>query len=190
MNVPLQTKRYFVGIELDDATRDACAAISERLLATGVSATFESAEKLHLTLAFLGNVDAARDGEIADAMRRAASEVAAFELVLDRVGAFPHERHPRVVYVGARKQGAGFRNAVGIVRSEYAHLGFAFKDDAVAHVTIARIKGNARIVPAPAVDVAPIALSATEIVLFESIFDPSKRTTRYEIAARASLRSR
>ncbi len=188
MNVPRQTKRYFVGIELDDAARNACEDVAARLRATGFSAAFESAEKFHLTLAFLGNVDAAQSSEIEDAMRRAASGIQAFGLTLDRIGAFPHERNPRVAYVGARQQGADFRTAANAVRSEYATLRFAFKDDAVAHVTIARVKGRERTRPAPAIDVEPIQVPVVELSLFESIFDPTKRSTRYEITARASLK--
>jgi 2'-5' RNA ligase len=190
MNVSPQTKRFFVGIELDAAARNACAAVAARLRATDFSAAFENAEKFHLTLAFLGNVDAVRSGEIKDAMRRAASGIEAFELTLDRIGAFPHERSPRVVYIGARQQGAYFRNAARIVRSEYAGLGFAFNDDAVAHVTVGRVKGTASSGPPPAIDVAPISIQVVELALFESTFDPSKRSTRYEIAARASLAAR
>jgi RNA 2',3'-cyclic 3'-phosphodiesterase len=189
LNVPRQTKRYFVGIELDEAARKACAAVAERLRATGFSAAFESAEKFHLTLAFLGNVDAAQSSEIEDAMRRAVSGIEAFELTLDRIGAFPHERNPRVAYIGSRQQAAGFRTAANAVRSEYATLRFAFKDDAVAHVTIARVRGSARAGPAPAIDVAPIPVPVVELSLFESIFDPTRRSTRYEVAARASLKA-
>jgi RNA 2',3'-cyclic 3'-phosphodiesterase len=183
-------RRYFVGIDLDDAARNACASVAERLRETRFSAGFESANNLHVTLAFLGNVAEERFDDLRSALERATSNLSPFDLTLDRLGAFPHERSPHVVYVGARQQGADFRNAATVVRSEYANLGFAFKDDAVAHVTIARVKGSARIGPAPAIDVGPIPIPIVELVLFESIFDPSKRSTRYEIAARASLKPR
>jgi 2'-5' RNA ligase len=181
-------RRYFVGIDLDDDAREACARTTERLRATGFAARFESADKLHLTLAFLGNVAEERVDELDGALERAAMAVSPFELTLDRIGAFPHERRPRVVYIGARRQGAAFRNAATAVRSEYARSGFSFTDDAVAHVTIARVKGSAHARPAPAIDVQPIRVSVAEIVLFESIFDPGKRTTRYDIAARALMK--
>ena len=183
-------RRYFVGIDLDDAARNACASVAERLRETGFSAGFESADKLHVTLAFLGNVAEERFDELRSALERAASALSPFDLTLDRIGAFPHERSPHVVYIGARQQGAGFRNAATVVRSEYANLGFAFEDDAVAHVTIARVKGSAHVGPAPAIEVGPIPIPIVELVLFESIFDPSRRSTRYEIAARTLLKLR
>jgi 2'-5' RNA ligase len=182
-----RTKRYFAGIELEQSARNACADVTARLRAAGFSAAFEDADKLHLTLAFLGNVAEDRFRDLTGALKRAAATVAPFDLTLDRIGAFPHERSPRVVYIGARQQGTGFRNAARIVRSEYASLEFSFQDDAVAHVTIARVKGGARTGPAPAIDVEPIPIPIIELALFESIFDPNRRSTRYEIVSRSSL---
>jgi 2'-5' RNA ligase len=151
----VRSSRYFVGIDLDNAARAACSEVAARIQNTGFPAAFESADKLHLTLAFLGNVPEERAGEPAAALQRAASLLSPFTLTLDCIGAFPHERRPRVVYVGARQQGAAFRNAAGLVRTEYQRLGFSFKDDAIAHVTIARVKGSDDTGPSPAIHVEP-----------------------------------
>ena len=58
----------------------------------------------------------------------------------------------------------------------YAALGFAFHDDAVAHVTIARVKDSRR--PLPLVEFAPINFVVERVSLFESIFD--KAATRHD----------
>ncbi len=52
--------RLFVGIALDENTRQRCAKVAETLQRTGFDARFESPEKYHVTLAFLGNVAPAR----------------------------------------------------------------------------------------------------------------------------------
>jgi len=148
-------------------------------------ARYEAPEKLHVTLAFLGFADAARAGELASILSATAPRAQPFTLVLDKVGAFPHERKPRVVYLGAREQGAAFRCLAAEVRNAYAAAGFEFDRDPVAHVTIARVKDPRR--PLPLVDVMPIALRVTELALFESIPDPARDTSRYEIVATASL---
>jgi len=64
-------------------------------------------------------------------------------------------------------------------------MGFVFKDDAVAHVTIARVKDAKR--PLPLVEVAPAAVEVQRLALFESIPDPARKTSRYEIVAAAAL---
>jgi RNA 2',3'-cyclic 3'-phosphodiesterase len=179
------SRRLFVGIALDEPVRAACASASESLRRTGFSAKLEGIDKLHVTLAFLGNVDGSRYESIVDAMGRTAAERCAFAVTLNRIGAFPHERKPRIVYVGARKQGAAFRDLSQRLRGAYAELGFDFKDDAVAHVTIARVKEPRR--PLPFIEITPVSLRVAELTLFESAFDKTINTTRYIVSATARL---
>ena len=178
-------RRLFVGIALDSQVRAACAAVAEQLRKTGMAAKYEASEKLHATLAFLGFVEPSRVDEVTATLASCAKSSLRLEVTLDKCGAFPHERRPRVVYVGAREQGAPFRALAENVRDAYASLGFEFKDDTVAHVTIARIKESKR--PLPLVDFAPIALDIRELSLFESLPDPANKTSRYEIISRVTL---
>jgi RNA 2',3'-cyclic 3'-phosphodiesterase len=177
-------RRLFVGIALDDGARAACAAVSEWLRKTGFDARYEAPEKLHVTLAFLGFVEPARVEPIVLELASCATR-SPFAVRLDKLGAFPHERRPRVVYVGAREQGAPFRRLAGSVRAAYTGLGFEFKNDPVAHVTIARVKESKR--PLPLVDFAPIPLRIESLALFESLPDPPNKTSRYEICASVTL---
>lgn len=176
-------RRFFVGIALDDAARAGCAAALDALRGTGFSAKYESVEKLHITLAFLGFVDPQRFDDLVAAARECARHSNAFSVTLDKIGAFPHERRPRVVYVGAREQGAHFRALAVRLRDAYVRLGFEFENDAVVHVTIARVKESAR--PLPQIEFTCVPVSIGAITLFESLPDPLKKTSRYEIAARA-----
>jgi len=176
--------RLFAGIELDATTREACLRAQARLRDAAFDARYEPPEKLHVTLAFLGNVDAARVPEIEATLDDVATRMPAFALKLDRLGAFPHERRPRIVFVGSRAQGAAFRTLATTLRLRYEAMGFTFTDDAVAHVTIARIKGgSAR--PLPLLDFAATELAVDAISLFESL--PDKQTTRYVVRRSAPL---
>jgi 2'-5' RNA ligase len=178
--------KLFAGIALDERTREGCARIARRLESAGLAARFEAPEKYHLTLAFLGWVDAERVGEIDAALRAVAARGRRFALTLDRIGAFPHERAPRVVWIGCRDQGEPFRALANDARRTYAELGFTIDKDAVAHVTVARVK--ARRSPVPMLDaIEPMRLHVRELTLFESI--PAGRTTRYEPLAVVPLGS-
>jgi RNA 2',3'-cyclic 3'-phosphodiesterase len=182
-----KSRRLFAGIQLDDLTRAACAAAGARLARSGFPARYEAADKLHVTLAFLGNVAQSQYDAVVAALEGAAAGNGILELTLDKLGAFPHERRPRVVYVGAREQGAPFRALARSVREAYAALGFTFDDDPVAHVTIARVKEPQR--PLPTIEFAPIALRADSLTLFESLFDPKAKTSRYEVRSKVILRA-
>jgi RNA 2',3'-cyclic 3'-phosphodiesterase len=181
-----KTRRLFVGIALDDRARSACAAVAALLARTGFAARYEGVEKLHVTLAFLGNVPVAQYDAVAAALATVAARCGRFAVRLDKLGAFPHERRPRVVYIGARDQGAQFRALAAAVRETYASLDFDFKNDAVAHVTVARVKEDPR--PLPSIEFAAVPIVVERVTLFESLADNEKRTSRYEVRSTADLR--
>ncbi len=178
--------RLFAGIELDATTRAACAAVIDELRRSGFAAKFEELAKLHVTLAFLGNVDSQRHTEIVRVMEAAAAGTAPFDVAFDKTGAFPHERKPRVVYVGAREQGRDFHMLCARLCGGYAEMGFTFKDDAVAHVTVARVKDPQRALPL--VGVTPATLHVRKVSLFESLHDKENNTSRYVVSATSDLR--
>lgn len=175
--------KLFAGIELDDRVRAQCAKIITRLADHGFDARFEPADKLHITLAFLGWVEPEHVEALRDCLHLAASAVRPFTLTLDTVGAFPHERRPKIVWIGSRDQGAPYRTLANSARKAYEPLGFSFDKNVVAHVTIARVKGGRAHLPM--LDVKPMHLHVTKIALFESI--PAGPTTRYEVREHAPL---
>ncbi|HKU66417.1 MAG TPA: RNA 2',3'-cyclic phosphodiesterase [Candidatus Baltobacteraceae bacterium] len=175
--------KLFAGIELDKRVRAQCASVAARLAAHGFDARFEPPEKLHITLAFLGWVDYEQFEPITDALRTAADTAPPFTLTLDTIGAFPHERRPKIVWIGSRDQGAPYRRLAYGARAAFEELGFSFDKDAVAHVTIGRVKGGHAHLPM--LEVPPMQVHVTEIVLFESL--PAGPTTRYEVRHRAPL---
>ncbi|HKE36152.1 MAG TPA: RNA 2',3'-cyclic phosphodiesterase [Candidatus Baltobacteraceae bacterium] len=178
--------RLFAGVALDEATRATCGTVIGELQRGGFAAKFEGLDKLHVTLAFLGNVDSERHDEIVRVLEETAAATDPFDLTFDKVGAFPHERKPRIVYVGARDQGRDFRLLCARMRGAYGELGFGFKDDAVAHVTVARVKEPGR--PLPLVEVAPVTMRVSRLTLFESLHDKEKNTSRYIASATSDLR--
>ncbi len=62
-------------------------------------------EQFHLTLRFLGDVEAARVDALGEAVRAACRGFGALHLRAERVGFFPDSRHPRVVWVGVQDDG-------------------------------------------------------------------------------------
>lgn len=180
----MKRMKLFAGIALDERVRSECENVIKRLQRSGFDARFERAEKLHVTLAFLGWLDPEQIEGISEALASAAGQCAPFQMTFNKVGAFPHERRPRVVWIGACTQGAPFRNLAETVRDAYRKLGFSFDKPAVAHVTIARVKGGD--VHLPALDLKPLKLHVAALTLFESI--PAGPTTRYEVRARYPLK--
>jgi 2'-5' RNA ligase len=96
--------RLFVALEIPAAVRDNLAALINDLRAADASSSKNKArwvrpENLHVTLKFIGNVDAGK----LDAIRGALAEVcsgSAVELRFRGLGFFPNEKRPRVLWAG------------------------------------------------------------------------------------------
>jgi len=96
--------RLFVALEIPTAVRGNLASLIEELRAADAAATknkarWVRAENLHVTLKFIGNVDAGK----LEAIRVVLGEVSAggdVELRFRGVGFFPNEKRPRVLRAG------------------------------------------------------------------------------------------
>jgi len=86
--------RLFVAIDPPDRARRKIARIEQDL----PGARWTREEQLHVTLRFLGTVDASDVPRIGDALEGAA--VPAFSLTAQGFGVFPSFRSPRVLWVG------------------------------------------------------------------------------------------
>jgi 2'-5' RNA ligase len=80
--------RLFLAINFDAQTKDSILAIQHRLREMG-RGNFSHPENLHLTLAFLGEVEPQRETAVREAMDSIA--VSPMKLIFDRVGRFRRE---------------------------------------------------------------------------------------------------
>lgn len=90
------SKRLFIGLELPAAIREELARVEPHL--KGVR--WLEPEQMHLTMCFLGEVDAEREERLRDEL--AGVEVPAFFLTVIGIGTFGGER-PRTIWAGVGK---------------------------------------------------------------------------------------
>ena len=176
----------FFAIELDDGARQAAADLARRLAGArgGDGVRWVRPEALHVTLRFLGEIDAARAAPLA---RRASEELAAlrpFALRLGPAELFPSPRRPRVVALGLAPAAPLAELAAAVGRACVAE-GFPREERPFrAHLTLGRIRGAS--FPAVAALAAPAAeLAVDEVVLFRSELSPAG--SRYTPLGRARL---
>lgn len=166
--------RLFVAIPLPADVRQSLA-----LLCAGVpGARWTSAENLHLTLCFIGEVDGGRYHDVAGALGAVATTLGADgtagpTLQLATVGQFGDRRRARVLWAGVRPNAALARLQARI-EGAVRQAGLAVERRKFhAHVTLARLKGA----PSNRVDRYLADHSAyqsrpfpmTEFVLFQSL---------------------
>jgi RNA 2',3'-cyclic 3'-phosphodiesterase len=132
--------RTFVAIELGEAARASLRAAIEQLWLAIPSARWVDPAGLHLTLAFLGELDDARLAEVAPAVIEAAAAAEAFTLTIGALGTFGEPRAPRVIWAGV---GGALRPLGEIhqrLRAALARRGFALEARPYSpHLTLARI---------------------------------------------------
>lgn len=134
--------RLFVAVDLSADAREAIATQQKRIAAAMAasksSMKWVKPEQAHLTLVFLGNVEASRAEAVIDAIGRDV-DLAPFDMVLHGVGAFPPRGAPRVLWVGV----AGGAQELTLLQREMASrangLGIPLEDRPFSpHLTIGR----------------------------------------------------
>jgi 2'-5' RNA ligase len=161
---PAATLRVFFALWPDAAARDRIVAMA-RDVARRFGGRAPRPENHHLTLAFVGEVDACR----VDALKRigAASAESAdpFTLNLDRVGGF---RASGIAWLGTDSPPPELKQLADVLRGELAANGFAVEARPFrAHVTVAR-----HCLAVAAAPVAPVAWPATRLSLVASELRP------------------
>jgi 2'-5' RNA ligase len=146
--------------------------------------TWVPAERLHVTLAFLGEV--ADAGPVAAALREAVAGVRPFAARIAGGGAFPRAARPRVLWAGV--EGDALPGLARVTRRAVRAAGVRLeRAPYVPHVTVARVRtatldGPAAVAALSAVEGEPWTVD--EVVLLRSVLGPRPS---YEPLARLPL---
>ncbi len=135
--------RLFVAVNPTDSVRQQIWRVSSVLREAAFPIRWVEPAGMHVTLKFLGNVDAAREPEVVAGLEAACSDVTAFDLSIGKFGAFPDPDRPRVVWVGCEPA-----RALAVlqheVETEMHRLGFPCDGRTFRpHLTIGRARRGA-----------------------------------------------
>ena len=185
-----------MAVLLDEEVRGRLAVEGDRLRGTERASgtlpevVWVAPENFHLTVKFLGAVDIDRLADIDRALHEAVTGLAAFDVLLRGLGAFPSAARPRIIWAGVADGAAALAAVAAQVERSLSPLGFPPEDRAFsAHVTLGRVRTprrNPRLAAALAsasnVELGRVAV--TRISLMRS--DLSPRGARYsELAGHA-----
>jgi 2'-5' RNA ligase len=196
----LQTKqrvRIFCAVELPEDVRARVAAHVARLRETtqpSLKISWERPEKLHLTLKFLGEIEAERVEALTRAAQRAAVGVGGkFELSLRETGVFPPHGNARVLWLGLQDETGRLAELQRRLEAECERENFPRETRAFRpHITIARIRtpnAAARHIAKlhRETDFAPVAFDVSEFVVMRS--HTSAGGSRYTPLSRHELKA-
>lgn len=141
--------RCFVAIDLDEATRRAAERVCDRLRRAADSQAgarglrWVDPALMHVTLRFLGETADSLLSEACSAVELASRVTPPFRLRLTRVGAFPDEHAPRVLWIGLDDAARGCQRWLEAAEPAFERLGFAREPRELhPHVTLARSKSR------------------------------------------------
>lgn len=133
-------KRLFVGVPLSPEIRQ---KIAEQLLMplqqSGADLNLITAEQLHFTLKFLGDVEEGQIGKVTEILRKVAASRQPFLVQVRQVGVFPSLEYMRVIWVGVENG-----DLPALMKTLDGQLAFIRKNehDEKPHVTLARVKSK------------------------------------------------
>ena len=150
--------RLFVAVEIEPGLASAAAALIGELraragrLAPRARITWVTPERLHVTLAFIGNADQARSETICGVLAPAVA-VPPFRLTAAGAGAFPKSGQPRVLWAGLTSGADRLRQLEREVSSRLAAAGVTPEPRAFnPHLTLARVREAAGLRAGPLFD--------------------------------------
>lgn len=138
--------RTFVAVAVSDEVRAAVAAAEERLRRTGADVKWVDPGSVHVTLKFLGNVEAGRMGDLAGRLGEALAGTAGFDVTVAGAGTFPQGRKSvRVVWFGLTEGRESLAAVAGLVDRACFRLGFPKEERPFSpHLTIGRVRRESR----------------------------------------------
>jgi RNA 2',3'-cyclic 3'-phosphodiesterase len=133
--------RSFIAVDLEEPVRAALRRLLDQAAQLKGDVRWVRGEGLHVTLKFLGWVEAARLEQVHGALAAAVAGRPALRVRAHGLGAFPTLRRPRVLWVGL--EGEGLAELAAGVETAMTRVGFEPEPRAFTpHITLGRVNGT------------------------------------------------
>ena len=135
--------RSFLAIELPKPILRKIEEVQGDLKSTHADVRWVNPEKIHLTLKFFGNIEELRIDPIFKSIEEPARNTLPFSIKVSGVGAFPHLKNPRVIWMGlvdGREVLILFQKQI---ETQLEKIGFQPEDRPFQpHLTLGRMKSS------------------------------------------------
>ena len=132
--------RTFVAVDLSAEVKRSARRVIADLSATPAAVKWVSADHLHVTLKFLGDVDDSQIYQVCAAIRDVAAGHPLFKATCASVGAFPKRESPRTIWLGVSDGTEEFRRLQTSLELRLQDLGFSQeRRQFTPHVTLGRV---------------------------------------------------
>jgi RNA 2',3'-cyclic 3'-phosphodiesterase len=137
--------RSFIAIEMPPEVRKSLIRLQQGLKGGGQQIKWVEPQNMHLTLQFLGNIDAGKVSSITTAIEKAASGIRPFHIEVGGLGAFPDMRRVNIIWVGLTGDLEKLERLQKNIGANLTPLGFPPETRPFTpHLTIGRVRDFAR----------------------------------------------
>jgi 2'-5' RNA ligase len=135
--------RLFVSFETPEPARKALCEVRERLKNAHADAKWETNDKLHCTLKFLGDTDEHLIPSVSSTLQSLTLPASPFEVHYAGLGCFPNKTDPRIIWAGLTNADGRLQSLSSAIETAMAGLGFEMEKRAFhPHVTLGRVKSR------------------------------------------------
>src|SRR5436305_11815420 len=133
--------RTFIALEMNNVQQGQLAELIRQLALLMPGLRWVDPAGIHLTLAFLGELDDQQLAEATQAAELSTRLIPSFEYRLSHPGIFGSPRQPRVIWIGVEEPSGNLQLLHHQLNLELAQRGFEIDTRPFApHLTLARIK--------------------------------------------------
>ena len=133
--------RSFIAIDIPEPIRQKLDDLITELRQNRADVKWVKSKGIRLTLKFLGNVEEDLIPKIKKVIQHVVEDFTPFTISIERTGTFPHDRRPRVLWVGVQKGSETLIHLASDLGSQLAALGFEREKRAYSpHLTLGRVR--------------------------------------------------
>ena len=134
--------RTFIAFDTPSPIKNEMRQLQEELKKSHADVKWESIDKFHATIKFLGNVEESMLQQVISITESILRNISKFDVSFQSLGCFPNKKHPRVIWIGSENNDGKLQGIKDMLDKALVSYGFEIEDRAFhPHITLGRVKG-------------------------------------------------
>lgn len=168
--------RTFIALPTSADVQQQMSDIQAQLKNIQADVKWESRDKFHITIKFLGSTEQTAIESISSSLAKIAQKYSTFELQYQLLGVFPSLQNPRIVWIGTQTNKV-VMELQSDIEGACSEFGFAKEERTFhPHITLGRVKGTRNLVrltdAIKTITFQPMQSRCSEVLLMKSDLRP------------------